>query len=46
MGIGLITKMKQHLVTALLGLFLALMWWGCIYFYVLGHEVVVKVVRP
>jgi len=33
---------KTNIETTLLGIVIALMWWGCIYFYVLGHEVVIK----
>lgn len=31
-------SMKEKIITILLGIFVALMWWGVIYFYVLGHE--------
>jgi hypothetical protein len=33
---------KTNIETTLLGIVIALMWWGIIYFYVLGHEVIIK----
>jgi hypothetical protein len=33
---------KTNIETAILGIFVALAWWGIIYFYVLVHEVIIK----